>query len=122
MPVAGASGAADVRAAVSHPPIGPLVNTLVVRNSNGLRTILNGSSYYDTNYPADDLVLHRSGLTLMANKLWDGPGAASRALNDVQHRSSSEVVVLAADQRPQATFLATGRRCSMRLVRPRSVI
>jgi hypothetical protein len=81
---------------VSCPPIGALVNTLVVRNSNGLRAIRIGSSRCDTNYLADKLVLHRSGLTLVANKLWYGPGAAARALNDVQHRSSSEVVVPAA--------------------------
>ena len=41
-------------------------------------------------------MLHRSDLTPVANNLWDGPGAAARALSDVQHRSSSEIVVLAA--------------------------
>jgi hypothetical protein len=65
VPVAGASGATGRRsAAVPCPPIGAVVNTLVVRNSNGLRAIRIGSS--------------------------------ARTLNDVQHRSSSEVVVPAA--------------------------
>ena len=95
--VAGVSVAKSrTSAPVSYRPIGAPVNTLVVRNPNGLRAIQIGSSYYDTDYVADELVLHRSDLTPVANNLWDGPGAAARALSDVQHRSSSEIVVLAA--------------------------
>ncbi|MGP0048858.1 MAG: hypothetical protein ACLPZR_08435 [Solirubrobacteraceae bacterium] len=95
--MAGAS-AAKLRASagVSYPPIGALVDTLVIRNSSGLRAIQIGSNYYDTNDVADELVLRRSNLTVVANNLWYGPGAAARALNDIQHRSSSDIVVLAA--------------------------
>ena len=70
VPVAGASAAKSrTSAPVSYRPIGAPVNTLVVRNPNGLRAIQIGSSYYDTNYVADELVLHRSDLTPVANSL-----------------------------------------------------
>ena len=61
VPVAGAPAAKRrTSAPVSYRPIGALVNTLVVRNPNGLRAIQIGSSYYDTDYVADELVLRRS--------------------------------------------------------------
>jgi hypothetical protein len=72
------------------------VNTLVQLNPTGLRAIQIGSSYFDTDYVAAEVVLRRSDLSLVAKYLWDGQHAAANALNDVEHRPASDVVVIAA--------------------------
>ncbi len=86
----------------AYPPIGVPVNTLVQLNSTGLRAIVIGSSYYDTDYVVDEVVLRRSDLAEVANYLWDGPHAAAGALNDIAHRSDADFVVIAAGPSPVA--------------------
>lgn len=102
-PIASAAAApVPLPGRAAYPPIGVPVNTLVQLNATGLRAIVIGSSYYDTDYVVDEVVLRRSDLSEVANYLWDGPHAATGALNDIAHRSDADFVVVAAGPSPVA--------------------
>ncbi len=117
-----AEASASVSGVASAVPSRVAVNTLVQLNPTGLRAIQIGSSYFDTDYVAAEVVLRRSDLSLVAKYLWDGQHAAANALNDVEHRPASDVVVIAAGPTCRAILAAAGRRSSRRSARARSVI